>query len=155
MWFGEGAIAYEPAPTWTDEFLDWDTKADLSRPRDARERGLDHDPRRGRVRAALLGGCLETICWHLKGSSDWIDPEGAILLLETSEEAPSPGDVDAYLTDLEQLGVFDAAAGARRRAAVRLHAESAQVAVGRRRRAHRGAPACRCSRTSRPATPTR
>jgi muramoyltetrapeptide carboxypeptidase len=30
-------------------------------------------------------------------------------LLEPSEEAPSPAHVDAYLTDLEQLGVFDAA----------------------------------------------
>ena len=37
VWFGEGEIAFEPAPTWTDEFLDWDTKADLSRPRVERE----------------------------------------------------------------------------------------------------------------------
>jgi muramoyltetrapeptide carboxypeptidase LdcA involved in peptidoglycan recycling len=36
---------------------------------------------------------------------------GAILSLELSEEAPSPAHVDAYLSDLEQLGVFDAVAG--------------------------------------------
>jgi muramoyltetrapeptide carboxypeptidase len=34
-----------------------------------------------------------------------------VLLLETSQEAPSPAHVDAYLTDLEQLGVVDDAAG--------------------------------------------
>ena len=66
--------------------------------------------RGGTAQGPLLGGCLETICWHLKGSSAWVDPEGAILVLETSEEAPPPPYVDSYLTDLEQLGVFDAAA---------------------------------------------
>jgi muramoyltetrapeptide carboxypeptidase LdcA involved in peptidoglycan recycling len=48
---------------------------------------------------------------HLKGSASWIDPAGAVLCFETSEEAPPPSDVDAYLTDLEQLGTFEAAAG--------------------------------------------
>jgi muramoyltetrapeptide carboxypeptidase LdcA involved in peptidoglycan recycling len=54
---------------------------------------------------------LETICWHLKGSAFWPDFAGSLLFLETSEEAPSPAAVDGYLTDLEQLGVFDAASG--------------------------------------------
>lgn len=59
----------------------------------------------------LLGGSLETICWHLKGSAYWPDFDGAILLLESSEQKPSLASVDAYLTDLEQLGVVDAVAG--------------------------------------------
>lgn len=59
----------------------------------------------------LVGGCLETICWHLKGSAFWPNFAGTILFLETSEEAPSPSHVDAYLTDLEQLGVFESSAG--------------------------------------------
>jgi muramoyltetrapeptide carboxypeptidase LdcA involved in peptidoglycan recycling len=66
--------------------------------------------RAGRATGPLLGGCLETLCWHVKGSSTWLDPAGAILFLETSEEAPPPAYVDSYLTDLEQLGVFDDAA---------------------------------------------
>ena len=110
-WLGEEAITFEPAPTWTDEFLDWETKADLTRPRAERASKGWVSIRNGVASGLLLGGCLETICWHLKGSSAWVDPEGAILFLETSEEAPSPPAVDAYLTDLEQLGVFDAAAG--------------------------------------------
>ena len=79
-----------PPPTWTDEFLDWDAKADLSRPRVERASEGWISIRDGLTSGPLLGGCLETICWHLKGSSAWVDPEGAILFLETSEDAPSP-----------------------------------------------------------------
>jgi muramoyltetrapeptide carboxypeptidase len=109
-WFGEEPIAWEPSDVWTDELLDWNTKADLTRPRELRESEGWVTIRGGVARGPVIGGCLETICWHLKGSSSWIDPTGAILLLETSEEAPPPSDVDAYLTDLDQLGVFDGAA---------------------------------------------
>jgi muramoyltetrapeptide carboxypeptidase LdcA involved in peptidoglycan recycling len=110
-WFGDEAIAFEPAATWTDEFLDWDVKADLTRPRAERTSEGWISIRDGVATGPLLGGCLETICWHVKGSSAWVDPQNAILFFETSEEAPSPATVDAYLTDLDQLGVFDAAAG--------------------------------------------
>jgi len=110
-WFSDEAIAFEPAPTWTDERLDWEVKADLTRPRVERESEGWISIRDGVASGPLLGGCLETICWHLKGSSAWFDPRDAILFLETSEEAPSPATVDAYLTDLDQLGVFDVVAG--------------------------------------------
>ena len=110
-WFGDDAVTFEPAATWTDEFLDWDAKADLTRPRAEHASEGWVSIRKGVASGPLLGGCLETICWHLKGSSAWVDPRDAILFLETSEEAPSPPAVDAYLTDLEQLGVFDDAAG--------------------------------------------
>lgn len=109
-WFGDEALVVEPADVWTDERLDWDVRADLTRPRRLEASGGWRTIRPGRARGPIFGGCLETLCWHLTGSSAWVDPVGAILLLETSEEAPTPADVDAYLTDLEQLGVFDAAA---------------------------------------------
>jgi muramoyltetrapeptide carboxypeptidase len=109
-WFGGEPIEYEPADVWTDEFLDWDQKTDLTRPRGLRRSDGWVAIRGGTATGPVLGGCLETICWHLKGSDSWVDPAGAILFLETSEEVPSPAAVDAYLTDLEQLGVFDAAA---------------------------------------------
>jgi muramoyltetrapeptide carboxypeptidase len=108
-WFDDVPINYEPADVWTDELLDFDTKADLTRPRDLRESEGWIAVREGAASGPLLGGCLETICWHLKGSSSWLDPSGAILFLETSEVAPPPEEVDSYLTDLEQLGVFDSA----------------------------------------------
>jgi muramoyltetrapeptide carboxypeptidase len=109
-WFGSEPIAYEPSDVWTDELLNFDTKTDLTRGRELRESKGWVAVRDGEARGPLFGGCLETICWHLKGSSAWIDPEEAILLLELSEETPSPAHVDGYLTDLEQLGVFDAVA---------------------------------------------
>jgi muramoyltetrapeptide carboxypeptidase len=109
-WFGDEPITYEPSNLWTDELLDFNTKADLERGREMRQSEGWVTIRDGLARGPLFGGCLETICWHLKGSRAWSTPEGAILLLEMSEEAPSPADVDAYLTDLEQLGVFETAA---------------------------------------------
>jgi len=109
-WFGDEPVTYEPSEVWTDELLDFNTKSDSMRGRGLRESEGWVTIRDGIAQGPLFGGCLETICWHLKGSSAWISPDGAIFLLEMSEEAPSPAHVDAYLTDLEQLGVFEAAA---------------------------------------------
>jgi muramoyltetrapeptide carboxypeptidase len=109
-WFGAEAVNYEPSETWTDELLNWNTKADLTRPRAERKSEGWTTIREGAGSGPLLGGCLETICWHVKGSPGWLDSTGAVLFLEMSEEAPSPAHVDGYLTDLEQLGMFEAAA---------------------------------------------
>ncbi|HEX2058057.1 MAG TPA: S66 peptidase family protein [Actinomycetota bacterium] len=109
-WFRTAPLRYEPAREWTEEFLDWDLRADV------RPRVLQPSPGWRTIRAGLgegpvIGGCLETVCWHVFGSADWFVPEGAILFLETSEEAPSPAHVDGYLTDLENAGAFDACTG--------------------------------------------
>ena len=110
-WFGDGPIEYEPATEWTDEFLDFGTKADLTR---ARERmpgdgwvWLHH----GVAENPIFGGCLESLCWHVKGSAEWPDLEGCVLLLEPSEDAPSPAEVSSYLTDLRRLGVMKQISG--------------------------------------------
>jgi muramoyltetrapeptide carboxypeptidase len=110
-WLGEETVAFEPAPEWTDELLDWNTKQDSTRPRRMKPGSGWVVIRGGRAEGPLLGGCLEAICWHLKGSAACVEPEGAILFLEISEETPSPAHVDAYLADLEQLGVRERAAG--------------------------------------------
>lgn len=109
-WDGNPTV-FDPATEWTDEFLDWDEQQDLERARELRPAEGWRCVREGQAEGPLLGGCLETIMWHIRGTDVWIDPEGAILFLETSEEAPSPGHVDAYLTTLERSGVFDAIAG--------------------------------------------
>jgi muramoyltetrapeptide carboxypeptidase LdcA involved in peptidoglycan recycling len=106
-WFGADPITFEAAPQWTEEILDFDRQVDLTRPRRLmRNEGWVtlHD---GVAQGPLIGGCLETICWHLKGRDEWPDLKGALLMLETSEEAPSPAHVDGYLTDLAHLGTFD------------------------------------------------
>jgi muramoyltetrapeptide carboxypeptidase LdcA involved in peptidoglycan recycling len=106
-WFGAEPVAFSPAPEWTDERVKWE-REDRTAPRARVMRPNDgwHWLRGGHADGWLFGGCLETICWHLKGQRDWLDLDGAVLFLETSEEAPSPAHVDAYLTDLEMLGVF-------------------------------------------------
>lgn len=110
-WFGENALEFDPAAEWTDEFLDFDHKVDLTRPRKLRATSGWTTVRPGRAEGPLLGGCLETIGARLKGSQSWLDLTGAVLFLETSEESDGPGDADAFLTDLGQLGVFDIIAG--------------------------------------------
>jgi muramoyltetrapeptide carboxypeptidase len=110
-WFREQPLSFEAARVWTEELLDFDTKADLSRARRLTPSDGWITVRDGSAEGPLIGGCLETICWHLKGSSEWLDLSGSIFFFETSEEVPPPEHVDAYLTDLENMGVFDAIAG--------------------------------------------
>ena len=105
-WLEARPLAFEPAEEWTDERLEWNTQDDLTRPRELRRSEGWVTLQEGVAEGWLLGGCLETICWHLKGSESWIDPTRAIFFFETSEEAPAPSHVDSYLTDLEQLGLF-------------------------------------------------
>lgn len=101
--------ALHPAPVWTEEFLDWH---DESRQR----------PRRGWPNAGwtwlggtdvvtgpLVGGCVEVLAMAL-GSRVWPAPErfdGAVLVLETSEDAPSVQQVRYVLRALGAAGVFD------------------------------------------------
>jgi muramoyltetrapeptide carboxypeptidase len=93
------------SPWWTDEFLDWSTRADESRPRArALHPGWDW-VRPGTGCGPLVGGCLESL-EHLRGTPYWPDLAGAVLFIETSEEAPSPQTVDALLMDYENMGVF-------------------------------------------------
>jgi muramoyltetrapeptide carboxypeptidase len=110
-WFRKEPLDPGAPDEWTDEFLDWDQKADLARPRTTKPTDGWSTVRAGRAGGPLLGGCLETIVWHLKGSDEWIEPDGTIFFLETSEEAPSLGHVDAYLTDLGRLGIFGRISG--------------------------------------------
>ena len=110
-WFGDEPITFEAAPEWTEEILDFDHQVDLTRPRQLTRSDGWVTIHSGTAEGTLIGGCLETICWHLKGTDLWPDFTGSILMLETSEEAPTPEAVDGYLTDLAQLGVFDNIAG--------------------------------------------
>jgi muramoyltetrapeptide carboxypeptidase LdcA involved in peptidoglycan recycling len=110
-WFGGGPLRFTPAEVWTDEYLDWDRRLDLTRPRELRPSAGWVAIREGVAEGPLVGGCLETICRHLRGSPAWLDLRGALLFLETSEEVPTPERVDAYLAELARAGVFEQIAG--------------------------------------------
>ncbi len=99
--------ALVPSDWWTDELLDWETRADLTRER-------THYPTsgwtwlkagRGIAAGPLVGGCLESM-QHLRGTPYWPNLDGAVLFLETSEEHPTPETVDGILMDYENMGVL-------------------------------------------------
>lgn len=100
----------EPAEAWTDEFLDWNTRADLTRPRVMQRSAGWTWLKDGHARGRLIGGCLESM-QHLRGTPWWPDFDGAMLFLETSEEKPSPATVDAILMDYENMGVLERISG--------------------------------------------
>jgi muramoyltetrapeptide carboxypeptidase LdcA involved in peptidoglycan recycling len=94
-----------PAPAWAEEFLDWETQQDLTRPRVAHPSPGWTWLKGGRGAGRLLGGALESM-EHLRGTPYWPDFSGAILFVETTEEVPPPERVDALLQDYENMGVF-------------------------------------------------
>ncbi|HYO97978.1 MAG TPA: hypothetical protein VER33_25920, partial [Polyangiaceae bacterium] len=95
-----------PALHWTEEMLDWGTKADLERPRALSASNGWSWLREGVGEGPLIGGCLESL-QHLRGTRFWPDWSGAIFFFETSEEKPSPATVDGMLMDYENMGVFE------------------------------------------------
>jgi muramoyltetrapeptide carboxypeptidase len=62
----------------------------------------------GRARGRLLGGNLSLICATI-GTAYALKPEGAILLIEDTNEAPNR--VDRMLSQLKLAGVLDAVSG--------------------------------------------
>ena len=99
-----------PAPSWTEEYLDWEIGQDETRPR-ARHQSTGWTwIREGVAEGPVMGGCLESL-QHLRGTRWWPDLDGAILFLETSEERPSPAKVDGLLMDLENMGALSKLVG--------------------------------------------
>jgi len=95
---------------WTEDEADWSTGADATY-----ERTMLLNPgsvwiRRGEAEGPLIGGCVESL-QHLRGTPFWPDLKGAILLLETSEEAPSPAFVASILADYAVMGVLAGVSG--------------------------------------------
>ena len=67
----------------------------------------------GTVVGELFGGCIEVLDW-LRGTSAWPTPEeldGRLLMVEPSEEKPTPLQAQRILRSLGVLGTFDRIAG--------------------------------------------
>ena len=61
----------------------------------------------------LFGGCVEVLDW-LRGSPYWPSVEslrGAVLFLETSEEAPPPSRLMEFIRSLAAMGVLEKLGG--------------------------------------------
>jgi muramoyltetrapeptide carboxypeptidase LdcA involved in peptidoglycan recycling len=99
---------------WTVEHLDWADPANQQRRRRlSPSGGWNYLQGEGVARGRLLGGCLEVLDW-LRGTPVWPGLEewqGAILFIETSEEAPPPNAVTRMLRSLAALGVLERLAG--------------------------------------------
>ena len=106
--------AYVPYGIRVDGYPDW---------RDPANVGLADPPRRdggprvvqgsGRVTGELFGGCIEVLDW-LRGTAAWPDPDewtGRLLLVEPSEEKPSPEQVTRILRSFGVAGVLDGIVG--------------------------------------------
>jgi len=94
---------------WTTEFLDWSDPASFSRSRQLLPtKGPRFIQGSSVAEGRLLGGCIEVVDW-LRGTTLWPSDDawdGAILFIETSEEAPKPNDVARMLRSLGALGVI-------------------------------------------------
>lgn len=113
----ENAGNYEvhASENWTEEVLNWFTKSDKERPRKM-EKNVGHEwLGSGRTKGAIVGGAIPSIN-HLAGTEYWLDPRDKILFLDIPEshdiyKGLSISDVDSYLADLDNLGVFEKIAG--------------------------------------------
>jgi muramoyltetrapeptide carboxypeptidase LdcA involved in peptidoglycan recycling len=94
---------------WTVERLDWNDAANQSRLRALTpSTGWHWLQGVGRVEGPLIGGCIEVMEW-LKGTAVWPPLEawtGAVLFLETSEEAPPAREVTRWLRSYGAQGVL-------------------------------------------------
>jgi muramoyltetrapeptide carboxypeptidase LdcA involved in peptidoglycan recycling len=103
-----------PSSEWTAEFLDWSDPENQERRRAMRPNdGWRFLQGRGVVEGPLVGGCLDVL-ELLRGSAAWPDAsafDGAILFLETSEEAPPPAIVARALRSYAANGALRRIAG--------------------------------------------
>ena len=102
------------AEGWTVEHFDWADPGNQQRQRQLNPcTGWRFLQGRGVHRGHLLGGCLEVLEW-LRGTGVWPSLkqwQGALLFLETSEEAPPPAAVARALRVYAAEGVLQRLAG--------------------------------------------
>lgn len=99
---------------WSKDFVPWkEENRNILKRRIKEEHGYETIQGSGVISGELLGGCLDvfpviigTEIWPTK--EEWKDK---ILLLETSEEKPSPALVTYYLRNLGAQGIFDVIKG--------------------------------------------
>jgi muramoyltetrapeptide carboxypeptidase len=105
-----------PSENWTDEFMEWGEKADLTRPRHLSTNSDAHLwLREGEAKGSSVIGCLPSLL-QLKGTKYAPSYSGAILFIETPEgEDVSKGQalsyIDSNLADMRLAGIFDQITG--------------------------------------------
>ncbi len=103
----------EPSPVWTSEFLPWDEKKKTTRKTMQANTGYEILQGRGVVKGKLIGGCIEVL-EMIKGTNVWpaIDIwNNTILFFETSEEKPTPTNLEYWLRNYGSQGILQRANG--------------------------------------------
>jgi muramoyltetrapeptide carboxypeptidase LdcA involved in peptidoglycan recycling len=99
---------------WTVEFLDWANPENQARKRKLNPaQEWKYLQGKGVHRGRLLGGCIEVLDW-LRGTPVWpgLDAwKGAILFIETSEEAPPAVEVLRILRSFTAMGFMNGLSG--------------------------------------------
>jgi muramoyltetrapeptide carboxypeptidase len=107
-----GPLGQIPRSTeWTQQFLDWETGADATQPRELQRNPGPRWIRPGAGTGRIFGGCLPSIL-QLRGTVYEPDYRGRVLMLETPEwDKPNTAMplefVRSNLADLVNAGIFD------------------------------------------------
>lgn len=115
-YFNKAVKSLEPigdvisSKNWTAETLDWGMKKDLERPRKLIQSEGYEWLKQGSASGPILGGCVPSIN-HLSGTEYWIDPADNIFFIDIPEghefdKGLPIHELDAYLSDLDNMGVF-------------------------------------------------
>ena len=108
-----GSIAPNQAG-WTVEFLPWENPANQSIRRKLNpSEGWKFHQEEGVVEGLLFGGCVEALDW-LRGTDYFpsaADLRGAMLCLETSENAPPPSFLIEFSRCLAAMGILEELGG--------------------------------------------
>ncbi|MCG9131151.1 LD-carboxypeptidase [Candidatus Poribacteria bacterium] len=99
---------------WTVEHLPWENPENQSMRRKLNPcTGWRFHQYEGVVEGQLFGGCVEVLDW-LRGTDYFpsaADLQGAVLFLETSEEAPPPSFLTRFVRCLAALGILEGLGG--------------------------------------------
>jgi len=105
---------WQAAPSWTEEFLDWSDPANQARPRRFEANpGWRWLQGEGPVEGHVIGGSVEVL-ELLKGTPWWPRRElwqSAVLMLETTEEVPTPSMVERFVRNYGHQGILSEIAG--------------------------------------------
>jgi muramoyltetrapeptide carboxypeptidase len=109
--FREKNYEVKPSPLWTEEFLDWFRKKDKKRPRKMLRNEGYFWLAKGQAEGEILGGAIPSVN-HLAGTKYWCDPKGKVFFMDIPEgHSPDKefplSELDSYLADLDNLGLFD------------------------------------------------
>jgi muramoyltetrapeptide carboxypeptidase len=97
-----------PPDAWTEVYAEWGDPENWTRSRPTTPNASWRAVASGTAEGYLVGGNLETLV-KLAGTPFWPDLDGAIFFWEEARQTVAQ--VDAHLTQLRQLGVFDQIAG--------------------------------------------